>query len=286
MHGLKVLQSNGEQMKKVDSRRNGRQTSCVDLFGVPIAAITMEKVLAQVRDAIKTRSKLHIGVVNAAKIVNMRRDSFLRRDVLSSDIILADGMSVVWASRLVGRPLPERVAGIDLMVRMLEDGNRYGYRIYYLGAKEDVLRSVIERVSREYPNVKLAGKHNGYFSEDEEQQIAEEIAASKPDIILVAMTSPKKEKFLARWSESMGVPVCHGVGGSFDVMAGKVQRAPEIYQRLGLEWFYRFKQEPRRLWRRYLRTNMLFMGMLLPSICRYRAGLLTELYSRNHGNRP
>jgi len=223
----------------------------------------MEKVLAQVHDAIKTRSKLHIGVVNAAKIVNMRRDSFLQRDVLSSDIILADGMSVVWASRLLGRPLPERVAGIDLMMRMLEDGNRYGYRIYCLGAKEEVLGRVVERISNDYPNVKLAGQQNGYFAEDEEQEIAEAIAASKPDIILVAMTSPKKEKFLARWSESMGVPVCHGVGGSFDVMAGKVQRAPEIYQRLGLEWFYRFKQEPQRLWRRYLLTNSCFCYMVL-----------------------
>lgn len=271
-------------MKKRDSRRNGRQTSCVELFGVPVEAITMEKVLAQVHDAIKTRSKLHIGVVNAAKIVNMQRDSFLQRDVLLSDIILADGMSVVWASRLVGRPLPERVAGIDLMVRMLEDGNRHGYRIYCLGASQEVLERVAGRIGREYPNVKLVGRHNGYFSEDAEEQIAGEIAASKPDIILVAMTSPKKEKFLARWSESMGVPVCHGVGGSFDVMAGKVQRAPEIYQRLGLEWFYRFKQEPRRLWRRYLVTNMLFLGMLLPATFKSRAGRLIELYSDSPGS--
>ena len=173
---------------------------------------------------------------------------------------------MVWASRILRKPLPERVAGIDLMYGLLERGSRHGYRVYCLGATEEVSQKVADRIGRDYPGVILAGRRNGYFADDEEESIAETIAAASPDILFVAITSPKKENFLARWSEKMGVPVCHGVGGSFDVMAGKVQRAPEIWQHLGLEWLYRVKQEPRRLWKRYFVTNILFIRMIAKEI--------------------
>jgi N-acetylglucosaminyldiphosphoundecaprenol N-acetyl-beta-D-mannosaminyltransferase len=232
------------------------------LFGVPIAAVTMAEVLSIVDDAISRRKPLQIGVVNAAKPVNMGRDDELRQSVLSSDIILADGMAVVWASRLLRRPLPERVAGIDLMMAMLARGNERRYAVYCLGATAEVSREVAARIRAGYPGVRLVGWHDGYFRDGEEAAIADEIARLEPDILLVAMTSPKKEHFLARWSGKIKVPVCHGVGGSFDVMAGMVQRAPERWQRLGLEWLYRVKQEPRRLWKRYLVTNVLFCRMI------------------------
>jgi N-acetylglucosaminyldiphosphoundecaprenol N-acetyl-beta-D-mannosaminyltransferase len=111
--------------------------------------------------------------------------------------------------------------------------------------------------------VQLVGWQNGYFKADQEADIAAAIAEARPDILFVAMSSPRKEAFLARWAGSMGVCVCHGVGGAFDVLAGKVHRAPERWQRLGLEWLYRVLQEPRRLWRRYLVTNTLFVSMVL-----------------------
>ena len=239
-----------------------------NLFDIPINAVTMEQVLDRIHAAISRREKLQIGVVNAAKIVNMQRNQLLGKDVLSSDLILADGVSVVLASRILRKPLPERVAGIDLMYGLLERGSRHGYRVYCLGATEEVSQKVADRIGRDYPGVILAGRRNGYFTDDEEESIAETIAAASPDILFVAITSPKKENFLARWSEKMGVPVCHGVGGSFDVMAGKVQRAPEIWQRLGLEWLYRVKQEPRRLWKRYFVTNILFVKMIAKEILR------------------
>jgi N-acetylglucosaminyldiphosphoundecaprenol N-acetyl-beta-D-mannosaminyltransferase len=242
----------------------------MNLFGIPIRSVTMEQALDLVDRAVSSRTSLQIGVVNAAKIVNMNRNELLRDDVLSSDVIFADGMSVVWASRILGRPLPERVAGIDIMTGMLQRGNGRGYRFYLLGATDEVLEKVASRIGAEYPGVVVAGRHNGYFQEQEEEGIASEIAASHPDILLVAITSPKKEKFLARFSEKIGVPVCHGVGGSFDVMAGIVQRAPENWQRLGLEWFYRLKQEPGRLWKRYLVTNTIFCGMLFREFFRRR----------------
>jgi N-acetylglucosaminyldiphosphoundecaprenol N-acetyl-beta-D-mannosaminyltransferase len=233
-----------------------------DLFGVPIAAVTMEQALARVEDAIARREPLHIGVVNVAKLVNMRRESKLREAVLASDVIFADGMGVVWASRLLGQPLPERVTGIDLMLGMFERGSRRGYRIYCLGATEAVLARAVRTLTEAYPGVQIVGAHHGYFTQDEEPAIAATVAATRPDILLVAMTSPRKEEFLARWNHVMGATVCHGVGGSFDVVAGEVERAPASWQRLGLEWLYRVRQEPRRLWRRYLVTNTIFIGLV------------------------
>jgi len=243
-----------------------------ELFGVPIAAMTLEQALDRVDEAISARRRLQIGVVNAAKLVNMKRSAALRDDVLSSDLVFADGTAVVWASRILGRPLPERVAGIDLMMGMLTRGHERGYRVYCLGARRDVLQGVVDHIGRQYPGVTVAGMHHGYFTAAEEERVVADIVQASPDILLVAMTSPRKEQFLARWSRQLAVPVCHGVGGSFDVVAGVVRRAPEAWQRLGLEWLYRVKQEPRRLWRRYLVTNTAFIWMVFAALLRQQFG--------------
>jgi N-acetylglucosaminyldiphosphoundecaprenol N-acetyl-beta-D-mannosaminyltransferase len=172
-------------------------------------------------------------------------------------------MSIVWASRLLGRPLPERVTGIDLMMSLLARGNERGYRVFCLGAREEVSKRIAEILARDFPGVRLVGRHHGYYSKDEEPRIVEMIAASQPDILFVAMTSPKKENFLARWGSQLNTIVTHGVGGSFDVLAGKVKRAPPIWRELGLEWLYRLAQEPGRLGNRYLTTNTMFFYMVL-----------------------
>ena len=238
--------------------------TCVrDLFGIGVAAVTMDEVLPLVDAAIADRRPFQIGVVNAAKVVNMQRDPRLRDDVMASDIVLADGMSLVWASRLVGRPLPERVAGIDLMFRLLERAAEKGHRVFCLGATPEVLAAAVGRFRARHPQLIVAGTQHGYFGVEEEPRVAQAIAASRADIVFIAMTSPRKEQFLAQWSRQLDVPVWHGVGGSFDVAAGKVARAPILWQRLGLEWLYRVKQEPRRLWKRYLVTNTLFARLLL-----------------------
>lgn len=223
----------------------------------------MRDVLAAVDGAIRERRQLLIGVANAAKLVNMHRDSALGESVLSADVILADGMAVVWACRLLGRRLPERVAGIGLMEEMLEQARQRGHRVFCLGATQEILDEAVARMEERHPGVQIVGRHNGYFNKEEEPGVAGAIRDARPDILFVAMTSPKKEQFLARWSDEMTVPVCHGVSGAFDVVAGKVRRAPEIWQRLGIEWLYRVVQEPRRMWKRYLVTNTLFCGMLM-----------------------
>lgn len=233
-----------------------------DLFGVPICAAGMDAVLGIVDETIRRRGRLLIGAVNAAKIVNMQRDALLRQAVLEAHLILPDGMGVVWAARWLKQRLPGRVTGIDLMHAMLEQGNRRRYRVFCLGATEAVLEEAVARIVKDHPGIVLAGKRNGYFNADEESSVVEEIRASRADLLLVAMSSPKKEVFLAQWWRSLDVPVCHGVGGAFDVLAGRVHRAPALWQRLGLEWFYRMAQEPGRLWRRYLVTNTLFCRLV------------------------
>lgn len=235
----------------------------VRVLQVPVDAVNMEQAVSVAADAIRRRRPLLIGVVNAAKIVNMRRDAALRDAVLAADLILADGMAVVWAARVLGRPLPGRVTGIDLMHRLLTHADRHGCRVYCLGATDAVLEEVVRRVAHDHPGVKIVGRRNGYFAPAESEAVAEEIAAARPDILLAAMSSPKKEVFLVQWAPRMNIPVCHGVGGAFDVLAGKARRAPQLWQRLGMEWLYRVVQEPRRLWRRYLVTNTVFAWLVL-----------------------
>jgi len=149
--------------------------------------------------------------------------------------------------------------------------DRRNLRIYFLGASEDVVSRVVACVQNLYPGVQIAGHRDGYFDlEREGPVIAEGIRVSSADILFVAMPSPKKENFLRRWIAEMEVPVCHGVGGSFDVLAGVVKRAPQWMQRAGLEWLYRVIQEPRRMWRRYLITNSKFLALSLWEIIRCR----------------
>ncbi|MFO7287006.1 MAG: WecB/TagA/CpsF family glycosyltransferase [Gammaproteobacteria bacterium] len=239
----------------------------VEIFGVPLTPETLEDAVDRVACCIDAGRPCHIGVVNAAKLVNMRRTPALARAVLASDVIYADGMSIVLASRLLGSPLPERVAGIDLMLGILERGNRAGYRVYCLGATEEVSRRAAKAITDRFPNVHIVGRRNGYFDERDEPAIVEDILRSGAHVLFVAISSPKKELFMARWADRLPL-VTHGVGGSFDVLAGLVQRAPRVWQRCGLEWLYRVVQEPRRLWKRYLTTNSAFGWLLLTALLR------------------
>lgn len=242
------------------------------LLGVQVHAASMNQVIAACRTAMSERRPLSIGVVNAAKVVRMRRDPALRDAVLASDVVLADGMGVVWASRVLGCPLPERVAGIDLFVRLLSLAEAEGLSVFFLGARQDVLDRTLDGVRARHPALRIAGSRNGYFRSDEEEAVAAAIAAAHPDLLFVGISSPRKELFLSRFGAILGATVSHGVGGSFDVLAGDLRRAPPRWQRAGVEWLYRLLQEPRRLWQRYLVTNTLFVGMVLREWARGRAG--------------
>lgn len=245
----------------------------VDVLGIRLDALRMPQVVERCRQAIERRTPLMIGVVNAAKVVKMREDAALRQAVTSCGLVLADGMAVVWASRLLGRPLPERIAGIDLFQLLLGMAGEMQASVYFLGAKQEVLEAVLERVRQEHPRLRIAGARNGYFSDAEAEGVAAEIRASQADMLFIAMSPPKKEMFLARWGLATGVFVGHGVGGSFDVYAGRTKRAPAWMQNGGLEWFYRVLQEPGRLWYRYLSSNLAFSWLVMSQWTRNRLGL-------------
>src|ERR1700683_1556442 len=242
------------------------------LPGTPIDPLTMDRAVRRCGDAIEAGDYLSFGMVNAAKAVAMRRNEPLRLAVSGCDIVLADGQAVVWASTLLGAPLPERVAGIDLFTELLGLGSRCGYRVYFLGARAEVLQAMLAEVAVRYPGLKVAGSRDGYFSEEEEPAVAGEIRRAGADLLFIGMSSPRKELFQARWGAATGARVAHGVGGSFDILAGATRRAPVWWQRHGLEWLYRAIQEPVRLGRRYLTTNLAFVGLVLAAAAGLGAG--------------
>lgn len=243
----------------------------VNLFGVPVAKVTMDQTLSIVNEAIETGEQLHHCVVNAGKIVHMQHNEELAKSVVGADLINADGMAVVWASKLCRKPLPERVTGIDLMIKLVELAHEKGHKCYFLGAKEEIVKKVVDIYSEKYSEDVIAGYHNGYFSELEAPEIAMKIRESGASILFVAITSPKKEIFLNRNKNILdSVNMIMGVGGSFDVVAGKVNRAPLWMQKTGLEWFYRFIQEPGRMWRRYLIGNWNFFKLTIKEMFKKR----------------
>ena len=252
-------------------RRDSSNCGRIDFLGIPLDNCTLEQAVALIATAMRSRTRLQHGDVNVAKFVAFRTDAELRRCTAESDLICADGMAIVWGGRLLGLPLPERVTGIDLMVAVLDVCNREGFRPYFLGARQDVVLETVRRIQLSYPNVQIAGSRNGYFRKEDEPGIVADIKAARADCLFVGMSSPLKETFLNRYRDLLGVPVQIGVGGSFDVLAGHVRRAPRWVQSVGLEWLFRLSQEPGRLWRRYLTTNTQFCGILMLAVAR-RAG--------------
>jgi len=224
--------------------------------------LSLDEAVARCRELIEEPGRTASQVsVNAAKLVALREDARLRRAVFDCDLVTADGQSVVWASRLLGDPLPERVAGIDLMARLVEAAEEHGYRVFFLGATPGVLARAVAELRARHPRLHVAGARDGYFRPDEESAVREEIRAAAPDILFVAMGSPRKEHWVAA-APDLAVGFAVGVGGSLDVIAGHVRRAPRLVQRLGLEWLFRLAQEPRRLVRRYVTTNTRFLLLL------------------------
>jgi N-acetylglucosaminyldiphosphoundecaprenol N-acetyl-beta-D-mannosaminyltransferase len=199
--------------------------------------------------------------VNANLLAMMESDSALLQACASGDMVLADGMSVVWAARMGGIPVPERVAGVDLMLRLLEEGSRRGLSVYLLGARQEVVTKLVEQCAASYPGLRVAGYRNGYFGEADEADILSSIRNSGAHMLFVGMPSPFKEVWCHRYREELQAPLIMGVGGSFDVVAGFVSRAPQWMQGIGMEWFWRFLMEPGKMWKRYLVSNSRFLWM-------------------------
>ncbi len=236
--------------------------SRINFCNIPVDALTMQQTVDLIDKAIAANKPIHHVVINAAKVVNAQKDSALRDSIVDCDIINADGQAIVWASRFLKCPLPERVAGIDLMQNLVKLAAEKKHTIFFLGAKEEVVKEVVNVYTGMYGKQVIAGYRNGYFTKEEEEVVAKQIAASGANILFVAMSSPKKEIFLNTYKNLIQIPFIMGVGGSFDVVSGLVKRAPRWMQTWGLEWFYRVMQEPRRMWKRYLFGNSEFIYLI------------------------
>ena len=169
--------------------------------------------------------------------------------------------SIVWAAKRLGVPLEKRVTGCDMFQKLIGMAAEKGYKIYLFGAKEEVVRKVKEIYEEQYSGIQIVGYRNGYFTESDEAQIVKDMHDSGADMMFVAFSSPKKEYWVNKYLDEIGIPFVMGVGGSFDIIAGVTQRAPIWFQEHGLEWFYRFVQEPRRMWKRYIIGNAKFVAL-------------------------
>ncbi|RDX02256.1 WecB/TagA/CpsF family glycosyltransferase [Listeria kieliensis] len=232
------------------------------LLGTYLDPLSMQETLARIEQLILIREPVQHVAINAGKINLLQRDAELRSIINECSLISADGQAIVWAAKFLNHDIPERVAGIDLFQELVRLAAEKSWRVYYFGAKQTVVQKVVSKHQKLYPNLQVAGFRNGYF-EEESEEIAAEIRASRADILFVGFSSPKKEFWIHANLEKLHVPFVMGVGGSFDVIAGKTKRAPLVMQKAGLEWFYRFLQEPRRMAKRYLIGNAIFLCSVL-----------------------
>jgi len=248
-----------------------------DLMGLQFNSITMRQCVDQcVSWCADNKPSKTIMTINAALLMMMQDNKALAQANHAGDLVVADGLPVVWASRIVGTPLVERVAGIDLMLNLLARGDKEKLRVYFLGAKQEVLDSLIAICTKSYPNLVITGAQNGYFNQQDTAELVREISQTNTDILFIGMPSPFKETWGQENRDDLGVSVIIGVGGSFDVIAGYVRRSPEWMQKAGLEWFWRLMMEPRKLWKRYLVLNSRFVYNLFIEFFKKRIPKLTK----------
>lgn len=258
--GLEGLETSVER-----SRRAG-----VSFMGTRFDSVTVSQAADLVMEMVESRRAGWVATVNVAILMMMRQDAELRSYVEDSALILADGQPIVWGSRLLGEPLPERVTGVDVIEYLCSSCERDSRSVYFLGGTEDVVGTVASRMSTQYPDLRLGFDH-GYFGDEDFATRADAVRAFGADILIVGMGVPRQERFIREQWERLGVGAAIGVGGSFNVIAGSLRRAPAWMQHSGLEWVYRLKQEPRRLFRRYAVTNSLFC-VLFAGECAVRLG--------------
>ncbi|MGI9556382.1 MAG: WecB/TagA/CpsF family glycosyltransferase [Solirubrobacterales bacterium] len=253
-----VPEAGGESKDDAQPPRPGRVW--LPTFDCPLDLLDMDSTVERCLELAENGGGRQVSI-NAAKVTMIAEDRRLSDFVNGSDVISADGQSIVWAARLLGYSVPERVAGTDVMLELIAAAAGRELSVFLLGARQDVLDDALDVLRERHPTLQISGR-NGYFTAAEEAGVAAEVRAASPDLLFVGMPSPQKELLLDQHLADMGSPFAMGVGGSIDVIAGRRTRAPEIVQRIGLEWLFRLAQEPRRMWRRYLMGNLRF-GRLL-----------------------
>lgn len=229
----------------------------IRILGVDVDAVEMSLATDFCIQRVKKGEKTLVITPNSEIIVNSIKDDKLYKIIQNADLVVPDGIGVVVASKILKKPLKERVTGIDLMLSLLEKSSKEDLSVFFLGAKQGTAEAAAKEMIKKLPNLKIAGVHHGYYkglhsgfdNHDEEKEVIRLINEKKPDILFVAFGSPVQEYFMAEYKDEINAKLMMGVGGSFDVVSGNVKRAPKAWQNLGLEWLYRIIKEPKRLGR-------------------------------------
>ncbi|MBN1902759.1 WecB/TagA/CpsF family glycosyltransferase [Candidatus Sumerlaeota bacterium] len=228
-------------------------------FGIPIAAVTRDEFIAQVIAWGKSKTKTRLITYLNAHCVNIYfRDKEYADIIQSADLVYADGQSVVWASRLLGEGLPERISAGDFMTGFCVSCVRNGVSLYFLGSSEAVAERAASAFREQYPGLEIAGTHQGFFTGEQIPEILDEIKKVSPDILLLGMGAPLQEKFARKYAGEIEAPVIWCVGALFEYFAKVTPHAPLFMRRAGLEWLFRLITNPRRFWKRYFIGNATF----------------------------
>ncbi|MBR4015561.1 MAG: WecB/TagA/CpsF family glycosyltransferase [Anaerotignum sp.] len=231
------------------------------VLGVPFDVVTMQEATEKAQDLLQAEGQHFICTPNPEIVMEARKDAKLMEILQKADMVVPDGIGVVWASKYSDVRLPERVAGYDLTQKLMQTLAGGEETFYFFGGAPGVAAAAERKMTKQYPGLKIVGVHNGYFDEKEEKKIIADIKKLSPSILLVGLGAPKQEKWIYENMHLTGAKLCIGVGGSFDVMAGNVKRAPKVFRKLGLEWFYRLITQPSR-WRRMLRLPKFALTVL------------------------
>src|SRR5208283_453580 len=261
-HAERVSWVSGEW--KLNMKRNPKHPIAV--LGLPLDSLTVGEAVAAIEHLILSGGTHQVATANLDFWLNSLADQHLHRIIAGCSLVLPDGMPLVWASKLLGCPLAERVTGVDLVPRLAALSAEKGYGIYLLGGKGDVAERAAKFLEKTYPGVRVVGTYaptEENMARLDHSEILQRIHAAKPDILLVALGNPKQEKWIWMHRKRLGVPVAMGVGGSFEILVGDVLRAPRWVQFCGLEWAMRLAQEPSRLGPRYMR-DFIGLGRRLP----------------------
>ena len=246
----------------------------INHFGVRIDDLRPVELEGLIQESLLNKSRILIEGVNVAKLITCRNDNYLRNCLNTASVCHLDGKGISLALKLFYKKEISNYPGIDLMDFILGQLNSISGKVYLLGATDDVVKGAQKNIVLKFPKLEVCGYKNGYFKDDEIGELLDEINEKMPDVLLIGISSPKKERFLNdNWSKLSSVVIGMGVGGSFDVLANKVSRAPEWMQQSGLEWVARLLQEPRRLFWRYLHSNSVYLWMLI----------IDKLSGKNHG---
>lgn len=238
-----------EKMMKIQASSQENNGMKATLLSARLDALTMEETVERVAGFIRSGRPHRIITLNPEFLYRAQFDERLMELVNRADLVTPDGVGIVWACRVAGEPVPERVTGIDLMLRLVKRAAGEGWRVFFLGAAPGVAGEAAGKLALAHPGLQVAGTHHGYFKDDEGAKVAGLVREARADLLFVALGAPRQEQWIDRHLEETGAAAAMGVGGSFDVISGRVQRAPQWVQRLRLEWLARLLRDPSR-WRR------------------------------------